>query len=466
MSTTLRVLLVSGTVICGLTSNPAFASPTYSLVTTIPINVGSSKFTGYDLSIVDPSTQLYYLTDRSAGAVDVISTQTNTLVERIGQGAGLFGGVSTGNNTAGPNGISITTLGDGTKLLLAGNTAPNNTTGNVIAFNLASNGLTVNQTRTITTANSLTPSPANRVDGVAYAPGANTILAANNASTPGVITIVSNATGQNVNTLVLNGTNGLPNAQGNGVEGPIYNTVTKTFMIAIPNLTSDAQGNGTGGGGVIEIDPVNGKLLRTFSFDALGAPGPCNPNGITQGPNGTIGIACGTSGTTADPGLTLFLDPAANGGAGKLTSSTAVTGADQITYDTSRNLYFEAARFALPGGAGGSTPVLGIFDSSGNFIQSIPITNNDHSVAVDPVSGEVLVAYGATSTAPGTNNISGCSLGCVAVFAQVPEPSSITLVAAGLLGVGAAFRRRRAKTVAEPDLTGGFDDRLTSSVSA
>lgn len=437
----LRLLLAASTLLAGATAS-AFATPTYSLLTTIPINVGTSKFTGYDLSIVDPSTQLYYLTDRSAGAVDVISTQTNSLVERIGQGQNLFGGPSTGNNTAGPNGISITTLGDGSKLLLAGNTAPNSTTGNVIAFNLASNGLSVTNTRTITTVNANTPTPPNRVDGVAYAPGANTILAANNASTPGAITIVNNANGQVIKTLVLNGQNGLPNGQGNGVEGPIYDTVTKTFMVAIPNIQSDSQGNGLGGGGVVEIDPATGNLLRTFDFNALGAPTACNPNGIVQGANGVIGVACGNSGDTTNPGVTLFLDPAANGGKGALKASTAVTGADQIAYDTSRALYFEAARFALPSGAAGGTPVLGIFDGSGNFVQSIGITNNDHSVAVDPVSGEVLVAYGVTSTAPGTTNIPGCSLGCVAVFAPVPEPASLSLLFPALFGIGFVARRR------------------------
>ena len=229
-----RLLLAAGTMLCGLAGSQALATPTYGLVATVPLNVGSAAFTGYDLSIVDPSTQLYYLTDRSAGAIDVISTQTNTLVGRIGQGQGLFGGTAGGNNNiAGPNGISISDVAGG-KLLLAGNTAPGSTTGNVIAFNLATNGQTVTQTRTIATVNNLTPTPPNRVDGVAYAPGPNTILAANNASTPGAITILSNADGHVINTLVLNGQGGLPNGQGNGVEGPIYNTVTKTFMIANP----------------------------------------------------------------------------------------------------------------------------------------------------------------------------------------------------------------------------------------
>lgn len=413
-----------------LTARPADAAPTYSLLTTLPIPASTSNpsgnFTGYDLSVVDPSTQLYYLTDRSNNGIDVFSAKTNTFVTRIGQG--LFAGSAGGNNDiAGPNGIAIANVAGG-KLLLAGNTGAG-VSGNVVAFDLASNGLTVNGTRTISTAVAgTTPTPSNRVDGVAYAPATNTTLAANNASNPGYITLINNANGSIIKTLLLNGAGGLPNAAGNGVEAPIFNTATGTFFVAVPNLTSESTGAGTGFGGIVEIDPATGNLLRTYDFQQLGLAGACNPTGLVQGPGATMGAACGTT------GYTVFLDPLANGRVGSLTSSPAISGGDQIAYDTSRNLFFEAARFDPSG------PALGIFNGDGTFLQRLAITNNDHSVAVDPLSGEVFVAYGAS---PDTANIPNCAKGCVAVFAPVPEPSSLSVLIAGILGAATVMIRRR-----------------------
>jgi len=101
----------------------------------------------------------------------------------------------------------------------------------------------------------------------------------------------------------------------------------------------------------------------------------------------------------------------------------------------SRNLYFLAAR-NNPGG-----PVLGIIDgATDTFLQSLPTVPNGHSVAVDPVSGEVFVPFGGVAG----NTV--CPNGCIAVFSpsatSVPEPTSLSLMLAGFVGlVGLAKRR-------------------------
>ena len=202
---------------------------------------------------------MYYLTDRSNNGIDVFSAASNSYVTRLG--AGLFAGATLSNDNAGPNGISLSNVGSG-RLLLAGN-GPSN----LLSFNLDSSGQTVLGTpRTISTAVTGTPVPQNRVDGVAYAPTANTILAANNASDPGFLTLIDNATGAVKRSILLNGTGGYPNVGGNGVEGTIFNTARATYFVAVPALNAA----GTGAGGVIELDPMTGNILNTYDFNALG----------------------------------------------------------------------------------------------------------------------------------------------------------------------------------------------------
>lgn len=140
-------------------------------------------------------------------------------------------------------------------------------------------------------------------------------------------------------------------------------------------------------------------MTRTFDLAQFNIVA-CAPTGLARSSSNQFLIGC-------DEGQTLIFDPTADGGRGAIVANTPqIFGADQVAYRPVTQEYFIAARNFR------GSPQLGIIDAeTGAFVETIPTTPGDYSVAVDPVSGKVFVPLGA---APG-NTV--CPNGCIAVYA-------------------------------------------------
>jgi hypothetical protein len=394
-----------------MASHPAGAALHYTEVTTIAVPTDSANmqpggaFTAFDISYFDPTTGLDYVADRSNAAVDIFSGATNAFVGR----ATGFAGQQATTSLSGPDGVVVTP----SHTLFAGD-APSL----LRTFNVSTPSAPVPQFAPINTGGTF------RVDEMAYAPGPNLVLVANNADTPAFGTIVNASTGAIVASHIT-----IPGqiATG-GLEQSVWNPNTGTFFISVPTF------NGTDPGGVAEIS-TSGSVLRTFHLDTLSSGGitSCSPAGLALGGSGNLMVACGNAGTQ-----TVILNPAGNGGAGTiLTKVSQISGSDEIYYDP------VTGDFYVTGTSGGQRVFDVIADSTYAVLQSIALPNvNAHSIAVDPLNGDVFVPLEGTTTA-GADPL--CPGGCIAVFANVPEPSSLPLFMAGMTFLGiAGWRFRRS----------------------
>jgi hypothetical protein len=347
-----------------------------------------------DISWFDPETQKLYLADRNNNGVDVFDTVKETAVGLAGGFVGIQPTSATVANNSGPNGIlvvnngSIHQLWSGDGVQCTGTTTVTCTgTSHVLVHKLDNNGIPTTNAPFV----SVDVGGKRRADELAYDPDDQLILIANDDDLDLFVTFisVSNVAGN----IKVVGKIAILEADGCGIEQPVYDHVSNRFYLAVP-CTGPLAARGRVGnpsGAIYVINPKTKSVERIYDTIGTGvaAGAPCFPHGLTLGPRQNLLLGCSGDGATGTQMISIIMK--ATTGAVLKTFNQA-GGSDEVYYDKGNNTYFLAmSSWTSSGktGTGNPTPSLGIIDAgssdSGNegpeWIQNILTTRTSHSVA-------------------------------------------------------------------------------------
>lgn len=380
------------------------------LLTTIPI-LGSAMYS-FDISTVNPNTQLFYLADRNNAAIDVIDAKQDKFVKQI---QGNFKGFSGSTSTSGPNGVAVS----GHWLFVT------DAASRVVLIDLNTDSI-LSEVKT-------GGKDDLRCDELAYDPKDGILLVVNNADTPPFATLikVDKSTGKLsvLHSIIFDKTHNGFDAT-NGAEQPVWDPGTGKFYLSIPEVNCPSTSKLCGGsypeGAVVRINPQS-----TGGVEAIYYVDNCQPAGLTVGPNGDLLVGCsqpfdilGNAWSSADSFTAEPISAIIDAKTGSVDKNVeGVSGNDEVWFNPGDGRYYLAAR-NQPGG-----PALGVIDAkSQTLIQLVPTLNvaavsgpnghpsgTAHSVAVNPHNNHVFVPL------PANNVFPDCLNGCIAVFGTPNE---------------------------------------------
>ncbi|MFL5311948.1 MAG: YncE family protein, partial [Myxococcales bacterium] len=235
------------------------------LLTTVPIPSTAKEpnhLVVFDISFVDPATQLYYLADRSDKAIDVVDAKRNVFVKQI---RANFKGFTGSNDTSGPNGVVVS----GHFLFVT------DANSRVVSIDL--------RTDKVISDVSTGGAPGLRADELAYDPQDGVLLPVNNADSPPFATLikVDKQTGK-----LTVGTRITFKEATNGAEQPVWDAALRRFFISIPELNGDGGSGPDGAVGVINPNGTSGTPEKFLPVKF------CQPAGLALGPNQDLLLGC------------------------------------------------------------------------------------------------------------------------------------------------------------------------------
>jgi len=356
-----------------------------------------------DISWFEPTTQTFYMADRNNFSVDIINTNTDTIIGAADGFVGLqptytppnpltagFAPVAVANNS-GPNGVLTINnggihqlwAGDGvhcTQVLSLGPVPPAGTvvnvtctgTSHVVIFTLGPDGLPTSSIPF----KSVDTTGLRRADEMAYDPDDQVVLVANDDDLDLFVSFirVSSIAG---NVQVL-GKISLPEAAGCGIEQPVYDHFLNRFLLAVPCTTTHTNGE------IAVINPVTMTIEKVYGLDGTN----CFPHGLTLGPRENLLLGCSGDAPKGTQMKTIIMK--ATTGA-ILQTFTQLGGSDEVWFNIGDNHYYLAMSSWTSNGltGGPATPSLGIINAgtadtgpgAPSFVQNILTTRTSHSVA-------------------------------------------------------------------------------------
>ena len=415
---TLCTALIATLTLVGCGSNDKKSESGPRRIGDIPVpGITAGSTFSFDLGTVanSPKGARYYLTDRNNKSVDVFDVAGLGILAQV---SGGFTGcqpnpscVGANNGLSGPDGINPI---PGTNLIFVGDV----NSVKVIDTTQGPAGQVVKSIQTGTT--------GFRADEGCVDTDHNIyMISSPDAPTP-FASFINIATQTVIATVLFTDP---PGGVAAGLEQCAYDPGTQSFLVNNDGTTANPHG---------EVDVIPANLITPFltapqapgtstTLAALGATvkrfplGNCDPTGMALGPGTDVAVEC-RPGTAGAPLITLIL----NRTNGAILATVPFGGGDQTAYDPTSNRYYVAgSRWTSSGKSVGAacsaatpcTPALGIIDAaSRSVVIALPTGNNAHSVAVDPISGNIFVPYSSATAPAGCQDCSAFPNGGISVF--------------------------------------------------